>query len=161
MNGHEAVAMDVAPPVALAPCVAKSIAPSPDPEVAAMAKRRQFSSSHKRHILAEAQRCTAPGQIGALLRREGTQRMKRSGQRWSIDGGQAILSFRALAQSERFDGARKLVSAEYRRDVSFPENSRASKSISDIVGVGVTPYGHCKSIGTPRYWTARQAQSCA
>jgi hypothetical protein len=36
--------------------------------------------------------------------------------------GQAILSFRALAQSERFDGAWKLVSAEYRRDVSFPEN---------------------------------------
>lgn len=34
-----------------------------------------------------------------------TQRMKRSGQRWTIDGGQAILTFRALAQSERFDAA--------------------------------------------------------
>ena len=50
-----------------------------------------------------------------------TQRMKRSGQRWSSDGGQAILTFRALAQSERFDGAWKLVSAEYRREISFPE----------------------------------------
>ena len=35
--------------------------------------------------------------------------MKRSGQRWSIEGGQTILSLRALAQSEPFDGARIVV----------------------------------------------------
>lgn len=45
--------------------------PAPDPEVAATARRRQFSSSEKRRILAEADRCTEPGAIGALLRREG------------------------------------------------------------------------------------------
>lgn len=45
--------------------------PVPDPEVVATAKRRQFSSSEKRRILAEADRCTKPGAIGALLRREG------------------------------------------------------------------------------------------
>ena len=43
----------------------------PDPEVAATAKRRQFSGSEKRRILAAADRCAAPGEIGALLRREG------------------------------------------------------------------------------------------
>ena len=43
----------------------------PDPEVAATAKRRQFSGSERRRILAAADRCTAPGEIGALLRREG------------------------------------------------------------------------------------------
>jgi transposase len=43
----------------------------PDPEVAETAKRRQFSSSEKRRILAAADRCTETGQIGALLRREG------------------------------------------------------------------------------------------
>jgi transposase-like protein len=42
-----------------------------DPEVAAVAKRRQFSSSEKRRILAEADRCSEVGEIGALLRREG------------------------------------------------------------------------------------------
>lgn len=47
-----------------------SISP-PDPEVAATAKRRQFSGSERRRILAAADRCTAPGEIGALLRREG------------------------------------------------------------------------------------------
>jgi transposase-like protein len=43
----------------------------PDPEVAATAKRRQFSSKEKRRILAAADRCTEAGAIGALLRREG------------------------------------------------------------------------------------------
>ena len=43
----------------------------PDPEVVAMAKRRQFSSSDKRRILDAADRCTQPGDIGALLRKEG------------------------------------------------------------------------------------------
>ena len=47
-----------------------SISP-PDPEVAATAKRRRFSGSEKRRILAAADRCIAPGEIGALLRREG------------------------------------------------------------------------------------------
>ena len=47
-----------------------SISP-PDPEVVATAKRRQFSGSERRRILAAADRCTAPGEIGALLRREG------------------------------------------------------------------------------------------
>lgn len=45
--------------------------PPPDPEVAATAKRRQFSGSERRRILAAADRCMAPGEIGALLRREG------------------------------------------------------------------------------------------
>jgi len=44
---------------------------TPDPEVAATAKRRQFSTSEKRRILAAADRCNKTGEIGALLRREG------------------------------------------------------------------------------------------
>ncbi len=49
----------------------KNVASVPDPEVAATAKRRQFSSSEKRRILMAADRCTESGEIGALLRREG------------------------------------------------------------------------------------------
>ena len=44
-----------------------------------------------------------------------TQRMKCSGMRWSMDGGQAILSFRALVESKRFDAACKLLDEELRR----------------------------------------------
>jgi transposase len=43
----------------------------PDPEVVPKAKRRKFSAEYKRRILDEANSCTEPGQIGALLRREG------------------------------------------------------------------------------------------
>jgi transposase len=43
----------------------------PDPEVVPQAKRRQFTAKYKLHILEEADRCTKPGQIGELLRREG------------------------------------------------------------------------------------------
>jgi transposase len=42
-----------------------------DPEVVAVARRRQFSRGDKRRILAAADRCSKPGEIGALLRREG------------------------------------------------------------------------------------------
>jgi len=43
----------------------------PDPEVSAKAKRRMFSSEYKLRILEEADNCTEPGEVGALLRREG------------------------------------------------------------------------------------------
>ena len=40
-------------------------------EVSATARRRQFSAEYKRKVLAEAEACTKPGELGALLRREG------------------------------------------------------------------------------------------
>ena len=43
----------------------------PDPEVVATARRRQFTSGDKRRILEAADRCIQPGEIGALLRKEG------------------------------------------------------------------------------------------
>ena len=43
----------------------------PDPEVVPRAKRRQFSATYKLRILQEVDECNQPGQIGALLRREG------------------------------------------------------------------------------------------
>lgn len=41
-----------------------------DPEVVAVARRRRFSGSEKRRLLAEAERCKAAGTLGAFLRRE-------------------------------------------------------------------------------------------
>ena len=40
-------------------------------EVVPHARRRQFSNADKRRILDAADRCTRPGEIGALMRREG------------------------------------------------------------------------------------------
>lgn len=71
MTRHAALAMDDALEGARrATGNASSIAP-PDPEVAATARRRQFNSADRERILAAADKCTAAGEIGALLRREG------------------------------------------------------------------------------------------
>lgn len=44
----------------------------PDPEVLPKAKRRTFTAAYKLWVLEEADKCRQqPGQIGALLRREG------------------------------------------------------------------------------------------
>lgn len=42
-----------------------------DPEVVPVAQRRQYSVEEKLRIINEADACTEPGEIGALLRREG------------------------------------------------------------------------------------------
>ena len=44
---------------------------APGPEVAAVARRRQFSAGERQRILAAADQCKLPGEIGALLRRKG------------------------------------------------------------------------------------------
>jgi len=43
----------------------------PDPELVEQAKRRKFTAKYKLEILDKADACTAPGEIGELLRREG------------------------------------------------------------------------------------------
>jgi transposase-like protein len=52
-----------------------SAAQDPQPvagsEVVAHARRRTFSNADKRRILAAADRCTKPGELGALMRSEG------------------------------------------------------------------------------------------
>ena len=40
-------------------------------EVVAKARRRRFTATEKLRVLQQADRCTRPGELGALLRREG------------------------------------------------------------------------------------------
>ena len=47
------------------------IAGRAETEVAALPKRRRFVAAYKRRMVREADACTAPGAVGALLRREG------------------------------------------------------------------------------------------
>ncbi len=55
-----------------APMEAKrSAAAPPDPEVVDKPTRRRFSPSYKQRLVEEADRCTEPGEVGRLLRREG------------------------------------------------------------------------------------------
>ncbi|MGH2742392.1 MAG: transposase [Thermoleophilaceae bacterium] len=43
----------------------------PDPELVERPRRRRFSAEYKLRVVREADACTRPGEIGALLRREG------------------------------------------------------------------------------------------
>ena len=69
----------------------------PDVEVVARATRRQFSNAQKRRLVAEADRCTEPGQIGALLRREGVYSSSLSNWRRQL----AAADLAALAPQKR------------------------------------------------------------
>ena len=59
-NGHAPAALQTEPP-----------ASHPDPQVTQRAARRSFTAADKLRIIAEAEACNQPGQLGALLRREG------------------------------------------------------------------------------------------
>jgi transposase len=45
--------------------------PAPDPELVQRPARRRYSAEYKLRIVQEADACERPGEIGALLRREG------------------------------------------------------------------------------------------
>ena len=82
-----------------------------------------FRRHRQRMRYAQAQARSLPigsGVVEAACKTVVTQRMKRSGMRWRPQGGQAILTFRALCQSERFDRAWPLLAQTYRREVTLP-----------------------------------------
>ncbi len=62
-------------------------ASDPDPEVPAKARRRRFTAQYKLGILEEVDRCTQPGEIGAVLRREGLYSSHLSKWRQQRDAG--------------------------------------------------------------------------
>jgi hypothetical protein len=60
------------------------------------------------------------GVVEAACKTLVSQRLKRSGMRWRVPGGQAILTFRALCQSERFTRAWPLLVETYKQTVTLP-----------------------------------------
>jgi len=51
-----------------------------------------------------------------------TQRLKCSGMRWDIAGGQGVLTARGLIQSERFKAGWSLLAHSYKGEISLPKN---------------------------------------
>jgi hypothetical protein len=62
------------------------------------------------------------GVVEAACKTLASQRLKRSGMRWRQPGGQAILTLRALIQSERFGHGWAMLSATYKTSVVVPSN---------------------------------------
>ena len=76
----------------------------------------RYASFARRHLP------IGSGIVEAACKTLVAQRLKRSGMRWRHDGGQAILTLRALEQSDRFDRAWRLLAATYVQVVSLPDN---------------------------------------
>jgi hypothetical protein len=62
------------------------------------------------------------GVIEAACKSLAADRMKRSGMRWTPRGGQPVLTFRALHQSDRFQAGWDRVVAAYKAHVALPDN---------------------------------------
>jgi transposase-like protein len=62
----------------------------PEVEVSAKAKRRIFTLEFKRRILREAEACSRPGEVGALLRREGLYTSHLSAWRAARERGEIV-----------------------------------------------------------------------
>ena len=61
---------------------------APDPEVKEQKTRRYFTAKYKLRILQEADNCTQPGEMGALLRREGLYSSNLTTWRRQLENGQ-------------------------------------------------------------------------
>ena len=57
----------------------------------------------------------ASGVVEAACKTLVTQRLKRSGMAWTVAGGQALLTFRSLIQSQRWSSAWTLLAADFRQ----------------------------------------------
>ena len=82
---------------------ASSAAAPPDPEVPERAKRRRFSAQYKLRVLEETDACRAPGEVGAVLRREGLYSSQPTAWRRARREG----SLRALAKPRGPQGRRR------------------------------------------------------
>jgi len=86
---------------------------------------RYFRRNRKRMDYARLKAGNLPigsGVVEAANKTLVTVRMKRAGSRWSIDGGQAVLTFRSLSKSDRFDHAWDLLAHTYKMPVEVPQN---------------------------------------
>jgi|SRR6266508_2557989 len=105
----------------------------PDPELVERAQRRRFSAEYKLRILQEADACTRPGEIGALLRREGLYSSLLTEWRRAREAG-------ALSALERPRGRRpvhplEVENAELRRRLERAEGELAkARRVIEIQG---------------------------
>lgn len=115
----------------------------PDPEIRAVAKRRQFSAAYKLAVLAEADQASEPGAIGALLRREGLYSSQLAQWRRERDTG-------ALEALSRRRGRKSKMSAEQKRIAALEaRNARLEHELSQAHTIIDVQKKLCTLLGLP------------
>jgi transposase-like protein len=122
---------------------AEEASPRRDPEVRAVAKRRQFSAAYKLALLAEAERAAEPGAIGALLRREGLYSSQLTQWRREREAG-------ALEALSRRRGRKTKMSAEQKRTAALEaRNARLEHELSQAHTIIDVQKKLCTLLGLP------------
>lgn len=106
---------------------------SENPEVIEKASRRRFTAEYKRRIAIEAEACTQPGEMGALLRREGlyssvVQRWRRQLREESLSSSKKSSSAPSPAQP----AAGKEITSLKRENERLKERLRQAELIIDV-----------------------------
>lgn len=100
----------------------------PDSEVSEKIQRRKFTAPYKLWILAEAEACSKPGEIGVFLRREGLYSSHLSAWRRQKEQGQ----LQALEPRKRGRKARGKNPLAHRVTALEKENERLRKQLRRV-----------------------------
>jgi transposase len=113
-----------------------------DPEVLAKPVRRRFSEEYKQRILQEADACTEPGQVGALLRREGlysshlTDWRRQQQPRASKRCGRAASDGRLATENRELRRKAKQLERQLAQAEAIVE---LQKKVSSLLGITLSP----------------------
>lgn len=117
----------------------------PDPELPPRAKRRRFRAGYKLQILKEADACTEPGEIGALLRREGLYSSHLTEWRRQRDAGalQALGDRRGRKAKSRLEKENERLRRETEQLRHRLEQAEriieVQKKVSELLGIASAP----------------------
>ena len=124
---------------------------APDPEVAAKPRRRRFTAEYRLRILKEADACKKPGELGALLRREGLYSSHLTNWRRQREQG-ALRDLRARRRGPTprpVDPRVKQLEAENRRLTRKLQRAETiitlQKKVAEILGIPLKPLDNDES----------------
>ena len=119
--------------------------PDPDPEVSATVQRRRFPAAYRLRILKQADACKKPGEVGALLRREGLYSSLLTNWRRQREAG-ALREMRGRRRGPTprpVDPRMKQLEVENRRLQRKLQRAETiitlQKKIAEILGIPLTP----------------------
>ena len=104
-------------------------------EVAEKARRRQFTVEFKRRIVKEADACKAPGEVGALLRREGLYSSHLTTWRAARDRGELAAGATAKKRGPRAtapDPRDKRIAEQEREIAKLTKRAERAEAIAEI-----------------------------
>ncbi len=104
----------------------------PDPEVRAVAKRRQFNAAYKLSVLAEVDQATEPGAVGALLRREGLYSSHLTVWRRERDAGALEALGRRRGRKAKMNAEQKRIAALEARNARLEHELAQAHAIIDV-----------------------------